>query len=48
MTTPLVRLDGLPLVLHTRPALEMTDEQFYEFCQLHQDGKQVFSITGGE
>jgi Uma2 family endonuclease len=26
-----------PLVLHLRPAIEMTAEQFFEFCQLNRD-----------
>lgn len=26
-----------PLVLHTRPAMEMDDRQFFEFCQLNRD-----------
>jgi hypothetical protein len=25
-----------PVVLHTRPALEMNEEQFFEFCQLNR------------
>jgi hypothetical protein len=25
------------VVLHTRPALEMNEEQFFEFCQLNRD-----------
>ena len=26
-----------PLVVHTRPVLEMDDEQFFQFCQLNRD-----------
>jgi len=26
-----------PLVVHTRPAIEMDDEQFFQFCQLNRD-----------
>lgn len=26
-----------PLVVHTRPAIDMDDEQFFEFCQLNCD-----------
>lgn len=37
MTTPLVHLEGLPLILHTRPVLDLSDEQFYEFCQLNRE-----------
>ncbi|HLH21831.1 MAG TPA: Uma2 family endonuclease [Chloroflexota bacterium] len=28
---------GWPLVLRLRPALDLTEEQFYEFCQLNRD-----------
>ena len=31
------RTEYPPLVLHTRPALEMDEEQFFEFCQLNRD-----------
>lgn len=27
----------LPLVVHLRPVLELTDEQLYEFCQINRD-----------
>lgn len=37
MTTELVHLEGLPVVLHTRPALDMTDEEFYQFCQINRE-----------
>ena len=37
MTTPLIHLEGLPLILHTRPVLDLSDEQFYEFCQLNRE-----------
>src|SRR6184192_2064785 len=26
-----------PVVVHTRPAIEMDDEQFFQFCQLNRD-----------
>jgi Uma2 family endonuclease len=26
-----------PMVVHTRPAIEMDDEQFYQFCQINRD-----------
>jgi len=32
-----VRTEYHPVVLHTRPALEMDEEQFFEFCQLNRD-----------
>lgn len=30
-------IEQTPLVLHTRPALDMDDEQFFRFCQLNPD-----------
>jgi len=33
MTTPEMNSDGWPVVLQTCPAFDMSDEQFYEFCQ---------------
>ncbi len=35
-----------PLVLHTRPALEMSDTQFFEFCQLNRDLRIEQSAEG--
>lgn len=35
MAETLTRAESPPLVLHTRPALEMNDQQFFEFCQLN-------------
>src|SRR5437870_13552817 len=26
-----------PVLIHTRPAIEMDDEQFFQFCQLNRD-----------
>src|ERR1043166_9652528 len=26
-----------PLVIHTRPVIDMDDEQFFQFCQLNRD-----------
>lgn len=37
MSPALVYTENLPVVLHTRPVLGMSDEQFYEFCQLNRD-----------
>ena len=37
MSTALVPDENVPVVLHTRPALDMSDEQFFEFCQLNRD-----------
>jgi len=37
MTTPEMNSDGWPVVLQTCPAFDMSDEQFYEFCQQNRD-----------
>lgn len=37
MTNTLTRVVSPPLVLHLRPAIEMSDEQFFQFCQLNDD-----------
>ena len=26
-----------PVVVHTRPAIDMDDEQFFQFCQVNRD-----------
>ncbi|WP_204105124.1 MULTISPECIES: Uma2 family endonuclease [Spirulina sp. CCY15215] len=31
----MLTLENTPLILQTRPAFEMTDEQFFEFCQIN-------------
>jgi Uma2 family endonuclease len=36
MTETKVRVERTAVVLHTRPALEMNEEQFFEFCQLNK------------
>lgn len=33
----LTSVGGFPLIVHLRPVLELTDEQFYEFCQINRD-----------
>ncbi len=37
MTEILTRIESPPLVLHLRPAIELSDEQFFQFCQLKPD-----------
>lgn len=32
-----VRVGHLPVVLHTRPAFEMDEEQFFEFYRINRD-----------
>ncbi len=56
--TPVLEPDlMLPLILHTRPALNLSDEQFFEFCrqnrdmQIEQTAKGdwiIMAPTGGE
>jgi len=55
--TTKVRIEHPPVVLHTRPALEMDEEQFFEFCQLNREWRiersaegdlEVMVPTGGE
>lgn len=36
----------MPLVLHTRPALEMDDEQFFAFCQQNREYRIECSAEG--
>lgn len=33
----LTSVEGFPLIVHLWPVLELTDEQFYEFCQINRD-----------
>jgi Uma2 family endonuclease len=56
MTETKIRIEHPPVVLRTRPALEMDEEQFFEFCQLNrgwriersaQGDLQVMVHTGG-
>ena len=35
-----------PVVLHTRPVLEMDEEQFFEFCQLNRHWRIERSAEG--
>jgi Uma2 family endonuclease len=46
-----------PVVLHTRPALDMDEEQFFEFCRINRDWRiartaegdlEILPPTGGE
>lgn len=52
-----VRTEYHPVVLHTHPALDMDEEQFFEFCQQNKDVRiertaegdlEVMPPTGGE
>lgn len=37
MTNSAVAIEILPVVLQLHPAIQMTDDQFYELCQLNRD-----------
>jgi len=37
MTNSAVATEILPIVLQLHPAIQMTDDQFYELCQLNRD-----------
>jgi Uma2 family endonuclease len=37
MTNSPVATEIVPMVLRLHPAIQMTDDQFYEFCQLNRD-----------
>ncbi len=52
-----VRTEYPPVVLHTRPALDMDEEQFFEFCQQNREWRiertaegdlEIMPPTGGE
>ncbi len=40
------RIEKSPLVLHLSPVINLTDEQFFEFCQLNRDLRIERSATG--
>jgi Uma2 family endonuclease len=37
MTKAVTPAEHLPLLLHLRPAIEMNDQQFFEFCQINRE-----------
>jgi len=52
-----ILIENSPIVLQMRPVFEMTDEQFFEFCQLNRDYRiertangeiMIMSPTGSE
>jgi Uma2 family endonuclease len=45
ITTPALS-EGWPVVLQTRPVLNMDDEQFFEFCQLNRDWRIERTAAG--
>jgi Uma2 family endonuclease len=57
MTETRVRTEYPPVVLHMHPAIDMDDEQFFEFCQINRDWRiertaegdlEIMPPTGGE
>ena len=47
MTETKIRVENPPVVLRTRPALEMDEEQFFEFCQLNREWR-IERNAGGD
>ncbi|MGB7439786.1 MAG: Uma2 family endonuclease [Coleofasciculaceae cyanobacterium] len=43
VTTP---VENSPIVLHLKPIIDLTDEQFFEFCQLNRDLRIERTATG--
>ncbi len=41
-----VDLDHLPLIVHLRPVLDLTDDQFFEFCQINRDLRMERTAQG--
>jgi Uma2 family endonuclease len=37
MTKVLPEMEQAPFILHLRPVIELTDDQFFEFCQINRD-----------
>lgn len=46
MTNLLIASEIVPMVLQLQPAIAMTDNQFYEFCQLNRDFRIERSAAG--
>ncbi|MGL5083181.1 MAG: Uma2 family endonuclease [Microcoleaceae cyanobacterium] len=44
--TEAILIENVPIVLKMRPVVEMTDEQFFEFCQLNRDYRIERTATG--
>ena len=38
--------EGFPLIIHLRPVVEMTDDQFFEFCQINRDLRIERTVHG--
>lgn len=46
MTTVTTQAENSPLVLHLHPIINLTDEQFFEFCQINRDLHIERTATG--
>jgi Uma2 family endonuclease len=46
MTTVKTPVENSPLVLHLQPIINLTDEQFFEFCQINRDLRIERTTTG--
>jgi len=46
MTTVTTPVENSPLVLHLHPVINLTDDQFFEFCQINRDLRIERTATG--
>ena len=46
MTEATTQVENSPLVLHLQPIINLTDEQFFEFCQINRDLRIERTATG--
>ncbi len=46
MTTVTTQVENSPLVLHLQPIINLTDDQFFEFCQINRDLRIERTATG--
>ncbi len=46
MTGTLMRVHRPPLVLHLRPAVKLSDEQFFQFCERNQNLRIELTAEG--
>ncbi|MGQ4645880.1 Uma2 family endonuclease [Lyngbya aestuarii] len=46
MTTVTTPVENSPIVLHLQPIIDLTDDQFFEFCQINRDLHIERSATG--
>jgi len=46
MTQATTQIETFPLVLHLHPVINLTDDQFFEFCQINRDLRIERTATG--